>query len=166
MAVAALAAARASAMLERPGTFIAASTGCPFNANGASGLATVLLVDDDPNILRPLQLLVEREGYRVVTAQDGRAALAAMAIESPGLIVTDWMMPHIDGVELCRRLKGDPATADIPVVMLSAALPPTPKEPLWDVLLRKPAPIAHLTKAIHTLLGRPHPDSPEPPSGH
>jgi CheY-like chemotaxis protein len=166
MTVAAMAAARASAMLERPGTFIAASTGCPFNANGASGLATVLLVDDDPNILRPLQFLVEREGYRVVTAQDGRAALAAMAIESPGLIVTDWMMPHIDGVELCRRLKGNPATADIPVVMLSAALPPTPKEPLWDVLLRKPAPIAQLTKAIHTLLGRRRPDSPGSPSGH
>ena len=159
-------AALASAMLERPGMFIAALTGCPSNTNGTTGLATVLLVDDDPNILRPLRLLVEREGYRVVTAHDGGAALAATAIENPGVIVTDWMMPHIDGVELCRRLKGNPATADIPVVMLSAALPPTPKEPLWDVLLRKPAPIAHLTKAIHTLLSRRHPHSPEPPSGH
>ncbi|TDN70216.1 response regulator [Paraburkholderia sp. BL10I2N1] len=123
-------------------------------------MATVLLVDDDPNILRPLQLLVEREGYRVVTAQDGRAALAAAAIESPGLIVTDWMMPHIDGVELCRRLKSDPAMADIPVVMLSAVLPPVPMEPLWDVLLRKPAPIGQLIDAIRSLLDRPHTESP------
>ncbi|MBK5051231.1 response regulator [Paraburkholderia domus] len=147
-------------MLEYSGTFIAGSVGCPFEVNGTSGLATVLLVDDDPNILRPLKLLVEREGYRVVTALDGRAALAAAAIESPGLIVTDWMMPHVDGVELCRRLKGDPATADIPVVMLSAAFPPTPNEPLWDVLLRKPAPIGHLIRAIHSLLDGQRPEPP------
>jgi CheY-like chemotaxis protein len=115
-------------------------------------LPTVLLVDDDPNILRPLRLLVEREGYRVLTAGDGAAALAVAAIESPGLIVTDWMMPRVDGVELCRRLKNDIATADIPVVMLSAALPPEPAEPLWDVLLLKPAPIGRLINTIHSLL--------------
>ncbi|WP_429447325.1 response regulator [Paraburkholderia sp. WC7.3g] len=53
--------------------------------------------------------LAEQEGYLVLTARDGQAALAVAAIESPGLIVTDWVMPHIDGVELCRRLKSDTA---------------------------------------------------------
>jgi DNA-binding response OmpR family regulator len=154
------AAALAGAMPESSGTFIADESGCPIEVNGASGLATILLVDDDPNILRPLQVLVEREGYRVVTALDGKAALAAAAIESPNLIVTDWMMPQVDGVELCRRLKGDPTTAEIPVVMLSAALPPAPNEPSWDVLLRKPVPIGRLLKTIHSLLDRPHPESP------
>ncbi|HEX7913967.1 MAG TPA: response regulator [Paraburkholderia sp.] len=115
-------------------------------------MATVLLVDDDPNILRPLRLLVEREGYRVLTAADGAAALAIASIENPGLIVTDWMMPRVDGVELCRRLRNDTATADIPVVMLSAALPPESDEPLWDVLMLKPAPIGRLLSAIHNLL--------------
>lgn len=86
-------------------------------------MATILLVDDDPNILRPLRLLLEREGYRVLTASDGQAALAAAAVESPNLIVTDWMMPRLDGVGLCRQLRDDAATADIPVVMLSAASP-------------------------------------------
>jgi DNA-binding response OmpR family regulator len=124
----------------------------PLALSTASELATVLLVDDDPNILRPLRLLVEREGYRVLTAADGAAALALAAIESPGLIVTDWMMPQVDGVELCRRLRSDSATAEIPVVMLSAALPPEPREPLWDVLLLKPAPIGKLMTAIHGLL--------------
>lgn len=118
----------------------------------AAELATVLLVDDDPNILRPLRLLVEREGYRVLTAADGAAALAIASIENPGLIVTDWMMPRVDGVELCRRLRNDTATADIPVVMLSAALPPESDEPLWDVLMLKPAPIGRLLSAIHNLL--------------
>ncbi|MFA8356412.1 response regulator transcription factor [Burkholderia ubonensis] len=140
-------------------------TACSCKLTGASELTTVLLVDDDPNILAPLQLLVEREGYRVVTASDGKAALAATAVESPGLIVTDWMMPNVDGVELCRRLKDDPAMADIPVVMLSSAVPPTPEEPLWDVLLRKPAPLGHLIMAIHRLLDRPRPEPPGHPSG-
>ncbi|RKE25204.1 response regulator receiver domain-containing protein [Paraburkholderia sp. BL23I1N1] len=129
-------------------------------------MATVLLVDDDPNILRPLRVLVEREGYRVLTAEDGQAALAVAAIESPGLIVTDWMMPRLDGVDLCRRLKGDTATADIPVVMLSAALPPEPEEPLWDVLLLKPVPIGRLIKAIHGLLDGPPQEVSGRMSGH
>ncbi|MGF6968677.1 DNA-binding response OmpR family regulator [Paraburkholderia sp. WC7.3g] len=77
-------------------------------------MATVLLVDDDPNILRPRRLLVEREGYRVLTAGDGEAALAVAAIESPGLIVTDWMMPRLDGVELCRRLNTMGKSGDMP----------------------------------------------------
>ncbi|WP_259460603.1 response regulator [Paraburkholderia sp. BL23I1N1] len=132
----------------------------------APQLATVLLVDDDPNILRPLRQLVEREGYRVLTAGDGEVALAVAAIESPGLIVTDWMMPRVDGVELCRRLKGDTATADIPVVMLSAALPPEPEEPLWDVLLLKPAPIGRLINAIHSLLDGAPPEVPGRKSSH
>ncbi|WP_341317611.1 response regulator [Paraburkholderia sp. IMGN_8] len=115
-------------------------------------LVTLLLVDDDPNILRPLRLLLEPEGYRVLKAPDGQAALAAIATERPTLIVTDWMMPRTDGVGLCRRLKDDAATADIPVVMLSAASPPYPTEPLWDVLLPKPTLIARLIREIRTLL--------------
>lgn len=145
---------------------IAEANDYPNDVTTASGLATVLLVDDDPNILRPLRLLVEREGYRVLTAEDGQVALAVAAIESPGLIVTDWMMPHVDGVELCRRLKGDTATANIPVVMLSAALPPEPDEPLWDVLLLKPTPIGRLINEIHDLLDGAHPDIPGRTSGH
>lgn len=115
-------------------------------------LATILLVDDDPKILRPLQLLVEIEGYRVLTARDGEAALVATVTQHPNLIVTDWMMPRVDGIELCRRLRNDSATADIPVVMLSAAQPPPQTERLWDVLLLKPTPINALMKVIRSLL--------------
>ena len=105
---------------------------------------------------------MEREGFRLVTALDGRAALAAAGIERPGL-VTDRMMPGIDRVELCRRLKGETAAVAVSVVMLSAALPPHPEE------LLKPTPIGRLMKTIHALLEgrrpeRPgvHPDSDEP----
>jgi len=121
-------------------------------------MATILLVDDDPNILCSLQLLVEREGYRVVTAQNGEAALAAAALVSPNLVVTDWMMPQLDGVGLCRRLRDDATTADIPVVMMSAASPPDSPEHLWDAFLLKPTPIARLLKMICTLLEKPRRD--------
>lgn len=94
----------------------------------------------------------------MLAALDGQAALATTAIERPSLIVTDWMMPRIDGVELCRRLKADVAMAGIPVVMLSAALPPHVSERLWDVLLLKPAPVGQLIKVIYSLLDESHPE--------
>jgi CheY-like chemotaxis protein len=142
-----------------PGTFIAQLIERTWEANTAP---TILLVDDDPNILRPLRLLLERDGYRVLTALNGESALSTVAIENPGLIVTDWMMSPLDGVGLCGRLRDDTATADIPVVMLSAALPPHPTEQLWDVFLLKPTPIARLMEVIRTLLKGRRPDT----SGH
>jgi CheY-like chemotaxis protein len=125
-------------------------------------VATVLLVDDDTKFLRPLQILLEADGYRVLTAQDGEEATAVTVMATPDIVVTDWMMPRVDGVAFCRRLKADTATADIPVVMLSAAFPPSPAEQLWDVLLRKPVPIVRLIDAIASLLATRHPALPHP----
>jgi CheY-like chemotaxis protein len=113
---------------------------------------TILLVDDDRKTLRPLRILLESEGYRVLTALNGHAAMSIVEADRPDLIVTDWMMPGVDGIALCRRLKADQATTTIPVVMLSAAQPPHPDERLWDVLLRKPAPIERLIEVISHLL--------------
>jgi DNA-binding response OmpR family regulator len=62
------------------------------------------------------------------------------------------MMPQLDGVGLCRRLRDDATTADIPVVMMSAASPPDSPEHLWDAFLPKPTPIARLLKIMRTLL--------------
>ncbi|QBR04436.1 response regulator (plasmid) [Paraburkholderia pallida] len=111
-----------------------------------------MLVDDDAKTLRPLQILLEAEGYRVLTVLNGIAAESVTAADRPDLIVTDWMMPGVDGVALCRWLKAASATAAIPVVMLSAAQPPPPGERLWDVFLRKPTPIARLVDVIRDLL--------------
>ena len=97
-------------------------------------------------------MVLEAEGYRVLTATNGEAALVVAAATRPGLVVTDWMMPCVDGVRLCQRLKATRATSDIPVILLSAALPPPPTEQLWDVQLLKPVPIARLLKVIRTLL--------------
>ncbi|BCZ81734.1 hypothetical protein PTKU64_54090 [Paraburkholderia terrae] len=91
----------------------------------------------------------------MLVAPDGEAAAAVTETERPDLIVTDWMMPVVDGVAFCRRLKAKRATSSIPVVMLTAALPPLPVESaalLWDILLRKPTPVARLIEVSGILL--------------
>jgi len=82
--------------------------------------ATILVVDDDPVIQKLLAVNFEMEGYHVVTAGDGEAALACVASERPDVVVLDVMMPKIDGIEVVRRMKADPATAPVPVLLLSA----------------------------------------------
>ncbi|WP_230961225.1 response regulator [Burkholderia cepacia] len=109
-------------------------------------------MDDDARILALLRVVLEAKGYRVLVASDGEVAASVTSAEHPDLIVTDWMMPVLDGVAFCRRLKANTATARIPVVMLTAGMPPPETENLWDTLLRKPAPTARLVEVIHDLL--------------
>jgi len=80
----------------------------------------ILVVDDERHIVRLVQVNVERSGYQVVTAFDGKEALKKVESEKPDLIVLDVMMPHMDGFEVLKRLKADDQTKDIPVVMLTA----------------------------------------------
>ena len=80
----------------------------------------VLMVDDNPTNLQVLQATLEGQGYRLLAARDGPSALAVVAKAAPDLILLDIMMPGMDGYEVCRRLKSDPATYDIPVIFLSA----------------------------------------------
>ena len=78
----------------------------------------ILLVDDEPNIIELAQLYLEREGYRIITASNGKAALAKVEKERPALMVLDVMMPEVDGLEVCRILRGkkDP----VAILMLTA----------------------------------------------
>jgi CheY-like chemotaxis protein len=82
--------------------------------------ATVLVVDDDPVIQKLLQVNFEMEGYAVITAGDGVEGLERARAERPDIVICDIMMPRMDGLEVARRLKGDPDTAGIPIVLLSA----------------------------------------------
>ena len=78
----------------------------------------ILLVDDEPNIIELAQLYLVREGYRIITASDGKAALDAVEKQRPALMVLDVMMPEVDGLEVCRTLRGkkDP----VAILMLTA----------------------------------------------
>jgi CheY-like chemotaxis protein len=81
----------------------------------------VLVVDDDRVIQQLLEVNLELEGYQVAgTASDGQQAIAMTEELQPDLILLDIMMPKMDGLEVCRRLKSDPKLAKIPIVLLSA----------------------------------------------
>jgi CheY-like chemotaxis protein len=81
---------------------------------------TILVVDDDPVIQKLLAVNFEMEGYHVVTASDGEEALDRVAGERPAVVVLDVMMPKVDGIEVLRRIKANPITANTPVLLLSA----------------------------------------------
>lgn len=84
----------------------------------ANGLR-ILLVDDDPTSLRIVRALLERSGHAVETARNGNEALAAALRSPPQMVVTDWMMPEMDGVELCKRLRSTEAGRDLYILILT-----------------------------------------------
>src|SRR5690606_10556941 len=81
---------------------------------------TVLVVEDDPVILRLLEVNFDLEGFTVVLAHDGAEGVEAARATPPDIIISDIMMPKMSGLELVAALKGDPATASIPIILLSA----------------------------------------------
>ncbi len=80
----------------------------------------ILAVDDEKHIVRLVQVNLERAGYQVVTANDGKEALKQVESENPDLVVLDVMMPYMDGFEVLQNLRRNPSTRDIPVIMLTA----------------------------------------------
>ena len=81
---------------------------------------TILVADDETHILHVVSLKLRNAGFLVITARDGQEALEMAQSEKPHLIITDYHMPQLSGLELCQRLKQDPATCDIPAIMLTA----------------------------------------------
>ena len=80
----------------------------------------VLLVEDEPDIRLIAQAALLREGLEVITAATGGEALQLVEREEPDLVLLDWMLPDLDGFETWSRLKGNPATAHLPVIFLTA----------------------------------------------
>jgi len=80
-------------------------------------MATILVVDDEPNIIELARLYLEQEGYRVEAASSGSDALAKLDAIKPALVVLDLMLPDIDGFEVCRQIR---ARSDVPILMLTA----------------------------------------------
>ena len=81
---------------------------------------TILVADDESHILHVVSLKLRNAGFRVITASDGQEALEIAIQEKPDLLITDYHMPQLSGLELCQRLKQDPATRRIPAIMLTA----------------------------------------------
>ena len=112
-------------------------------------MSRILVVDDEPDQRFLLRRIFERAGHEVSDATDGVAALRAVRESAPDLVVTDVMMPVMDGVELIRCLRGDPATAHIPVLAASGDIHLAGGA---DAVVLKPYESSHLLAAAEALL--------------
>jgi len=81
---------------------------------------TILLVDDEPDFVETVEFFLSGSDYQVLVAKNGKNALEQVKNQKPDLILLDVMMPEMDGLEACKRLKKDPATNSIPIIMLTA----------------------------------------------
>jgi CheY-like chemotaxis protein len=117
---------------------------------------TILVADDESHILHVVSLKLKNAGYRVLTARDGQEALEIAQQEKPDLLITDYHMPQLSGIELCRKLKLDPATSNIPAIMLTARgyeLEPADTEQSGILrMLSKPFSPRHLLSTVEEVL--------------
>jgi pilus assembly protein CpaE len=127
-------------------------------------MSTVLVIDDDPNTLRLLGYMLERGGFQVRQAGDGEDGLAKAFEQPPDLIVLDVMMPGLNGYQVCERLRGDPRTAHVPVIILTARAQrideQTALESGADLYMSKPVTPDELVARVGELISRPRDVSP------
>ena len=79
----------------------------------------ILIVDDEKNIVEAVRYNLDKEGFRTLVAYDGAKALEVARRELPDLVILDWMLPEVEGLEVCRILKHDPKTRPVPIIMLT-----------------------------------------------
>ncbi|MFW8593117.1 phosphate regulon transcriptional regulator PhoB [Cribrihabitans neustonicus] len=124
---------------------------------------TVLVVEDEPAQREVLAYNLEADGFRVLKAADGEEALLKVEEDLPDILILDWMMPHLSGIEVCRRLKARSETRNIPVIMLSARTEEVDKvrglETGADDYVVKPYSVAELMARVRTQLRRVRPST-------
>lgn len=120
--------------------------------------ATVLIVDDEKSIVEAVRYNLEKEGFSVLMAHDGKRAMELARRDHPTLIVLDWMLPGMDGLEVCRALRHEDATRTIPVIMLTVKSSETDKvlglEIGADDYMTKPFSPRELVARIRAVLRR------------
>ncbi|MDH5558556.1 MAG: phosphate regulon transcriptional regulator PhoB [Alphaproteobacteria bacterium] len=124
-------------------------------------VAHILIVEDESALSTLLAYNLEKEGFTVRIAEDGERAIEALAEEPPDLVLLDWMLPHVSGIEICRRIRRDPATHDLPVIMLTARGEEADRirglETGADDYVTKPFSPAELIARVRALLRRARP---------
>lgn len=117
----------------------------------------ILLVDDEPNIVMSLEFLMRKNGYQVGIARNGTEALAAISATPYDLVLLDVMMPDVDGYQVCRQLRQNPARAATKVIFLSAKSQPTDVQKGYeagaDLYIPKPFSTRQLMQKVRELLG-------------
>ena len=124
---------------------------------------TVLVVEDEMAQREVLCYNLEADGFRVIKAEDGEEALLIVSEENPDIVLLDWMMPNLSGIEVCRRLKSRSETAAIPIIMLSARTEEVDKvhglETGADDYVIKPFSVIELMARVRTQLRRVRPST-------
>jgi two-component system phosphate regulon response regulator PhoB len=119
---------------------------------------TVLVIDDEPDLVKLVDHNLTKAGYLVLTARDGESGLSTARKHSPDVVILDVMMPGLDGFEVCKRLRSDPATAAAPVLMLTAKAEEADRvlglELGADDYLVKPFSVRELAARVKALLRR------------
>ena len=122
---------------------------------------TVLIADDESNQLELLSYNLEQAGFAVVQATDGREALQKIEDDRPDLIILDWMMPHMSGIDVCRTLRSSTETRQLPIIMLSARGEEGDRTLGLDIgaddYISKPFSPRELISRVRALLRRAHP---------
>lgn len=130
----------------------------------------ILVVEDEDALATLLQYNLEKEGYDVALAEDGEEALVQVDERQPDLVVLDWMLPKVSGIEVCRRLRGRPETRNLPVIMLTARGEESDRirglDTGADDYLVKPFSMIELVARIRAVLRRIRPGLAEDKVGH
>ena len=117
----------------------------------------ILIVDDEPFIIRSLEFVLRKEGYDIATASNGEEAMSAIRESKPRLLFLDVMMPKKNGYEVCEEVKGDPDLRDIHIVMLSAKGQQADKEKGLSVgadeFINKPFSPSQVVSRVKEILG-------------
>ncbi|MCP9495230.1 MAG: response regulator [Pyrinomonadaceae bacterium MAG19_C2-C3] len=126
----------------------------PLNgASAATGRPTILLVEDDSAMRRYLSVVLQRAGFAIVAAGDGMEAVELAMTHSIDAVVTDGMLPGLDGRELCRYLRQHPATSHVPTVLLSGLTTGIAETRGYvDTFIPKPAAAAEIVHSVKSLL--------------
>ena len=116
-------------------------------------MTLILVIDDEISIVEMLSAFLEEEGLQVMTASNGQEGLERLANARPAVVVSDVMMPVLDGWELCRRMQADPRYQSIPLVLMSAVrAAPDLAGCNYAALLRKPFELDEMLQTITRLL--------------
>ncbi|MBU9605265.1 response regulator [Burkholderia multivorans] len=114
-------------------------------------MTTILFVDDDEATLHTFRLLLEHDGYQVVLARSGLEALVKLSENAVDLVITDWSMPDMDGVTLCRTLRSIPMFSSLPVVLISGDQAPA-EVALWHAFFLKPVSWSSVAETVRSLV--------------